>query len=193
VASFAGALALAGGVRAESRTHDGLYLSFNAGVGYVGASGDLKLNKLSGLSTPVALWAGHNVGKKVVIGGGAFLDTVWSPHYKYDGDFQVESEDDGFALFGAAAFADIYPDPKGGLHIMPSIGWGLLFAPVSLGSGSGIVLGVGVGYDFWVASEFSLGVMGRFAYSPMNVYGTGSRMETYPMFAPALMLTATYH
>ena len=54
-------------------------------------------------------------------------------------------------------------------------------------------LGVGVGYDFWVASEFSLGVLGRFAYAPLKfTVLPGTPNVTYSTFAPALLLTATY-
>ncbi len=191
VASCAGVLALAASARAESRTHDGLYLSANAGVGYVGSSGDLNPSKLSGLSTPFALWGGYTFGK-FAVGVGAFMDVVWAPTYKYEGGFDPASEDDGFAFWAAAVFADIYLDPKGGLHIMPSIGSGFLAAPVALNGGEGIVLGLGVGYDFWVASEFSLGVMGRVLYAPLSMDNPQRQSGSYPTFAPALLLTATY-
>ena len=192
LASCLGALSLTASASAESGTHDGLYLSAHAGVGYVGSSGDANPTKLSGLSTPVALWAGYTFGI-VAVGVGASLDTVWSPSYEYDSSFEPGSENDGFALFNGAVFADIYPDPKRGLHIMPSIGSGWLFAPVTGKGGAGILLGVGVGYDFWVASEFSLGVMGRMAYAPLKFSVVEARGNvTYSTFAPALLLTATY-
>lgn len=189
LASGLGALALTASANAASRTHDGLYVSAHAGVGYVGSSGDVNPSKLSGLSTPFALWAGYTFGI-VAVGAGAFLDTVWSPSYEYRNGYEPDSDGDGFALFGGAAFADIYPDPKRGLHLMPTIGWGTLFAPVTAKGGTGIIFGVGVGYDFWVASEFSLGMMGRIAYAPLNF--TAVQNVTYPTFAPALLLTATY-
>lgn len=64
----------------------------------------------------------------------------------------------------------------------------------------GVVLSLGVGYDFWVAPEFSLGVMGRFTYAPLTLTALGGPnvpddreiTASYPTFAPALLLTATY-
>lgn len=121
LAGVAGTLALAASASAEGRKHDGLYLSANGGLGYVTSSGESNPSKFSGVSTPLALWAGYTLGS-VAIGGGVFTDGVWSPSYDYEGPEGQQEPDDGFALLGVAAFADIYPDPKGGFHIMPSVG-----------------------------------------------------------------------
>lgn len=183
-------LAFGAPAHAESRKHDGIYASADMGVGYVTSSGDSNPSKLSGVSTPLSLWLGYTFGP-VALGGGAFTDSVWWPSYDAR-DPPTFDEDLGFALFGFAAFADIYPDPKGGFHIMPTVGWAYILSPTEYPSG--LALGVGVGYDFWVASEWSLGAMARFTYAPLTAEAVAARNRVpYPTFAPELLFTVTYH
>ena len=115
-------------------------------------------------SLPISLWSGYTYGK-VAFGGGLTSN---------------------FLLYSVALFADIYPDPKGGFHIMPSLGWGFLFPYFSP---KGLVLGVGVGYDYWVGPEVSMGVMARITYAPLHDGSDAS----YTIYAPALLYTVTYH
>jgi hypothetical protein len=114
----------------------------------------------------MSLWSGYTVGK-VAFGGGITAN---------------------FYLYSLASFADIYPDPKGGFHIMPTFGWGVLFpAP---GVPTGPFFGCGVGYDYWVGSQVSMGVMARLTYAPLHDY---QRDITYHFFEPVLLYTVTYH
>lgn len=117
------------------------------------------------IALPISLWSGYTYGT-VAFGGGLTSN---------------------FLLYSVAAFADIYPDPKGGFHIMPSLGWGLLFPHPRFPNGP--VLACGVGYDFWVASEVSMGVMARFTYAPLHDY---ERDTAYQVYEPALLYTVTY-
>ena len=95
---------------------------------------------------PLSIWSGYTY-RTVAFGGGLSRS---------------------FTLYSLALFADIYPDPKGGFHIMPSLGWGVRI--LSRSAPKGPVLGGGVGYDFWVGSEVSMGVMGRLTYAPLHDY-----------------------
>jgi hypothetical protein len=151
-------LAFALPARAESRRHDGFYAAANVGVGYMKSPDDDD----RGFSLPISLWIGSTYGK-VAFGGGLATNIY---------------------LNSAAAFADIYPDPKGGFHIMPSLGWAFLaYAPV------GPVVGVGVGYDFWVGSQVSMGVMARLTY---GVAYYRERDDWNSLYEPALLYTVTY-
>lgn len=75
---------------------------------------------------------------------------------------------------------------------MPFLGWGGLSTThkgnTSDDDPTGLVTAIGVGYDFWVAPEWSLGVMGRFAYAPLKRDDL-----TFSTIAPALLFTVTYH
>jgi hypothetical protein len=147
--------------RAESRKHDGFYAAANVGVGYSKESDDD--DRLFAL--PISLWSGYTYGK-VAFGGGL----NWNLY-----------------LYSVALFADIYPDPKSGFHIMPSFGWGVLFPHPRFPNGP--VFAGGVGYDFWVGPEVSMGVMGRLTYAPLHDY---ERDTAYRFHELALLYTVTY-
>ena len=166
-------------------THDGFYMQLDAGLGYLSTSASAggATEKLSGLTFPTAILLGGTVGP-VAIGGGLIMDYAPSPS--------------GTGLTGVSmymvsmgVFADIYPDPHGGLHFQPFLGFGSLQASHNGATGNsatGLVLAAGVGYDWWVADEWSIGVMGRMAYAPLSLNSIG-----YSTIAPALLATFTYH
>jgi hypothetical protein len=189
LAGLGGVLALSNEAHAEARTHDGFYLSFNAGLGYLSSSTDPDVH-YSGASLPSALWLGGTVGP-VVIGGGFFGDYAFAPGVTAGGQ-DVPFDDFSMTLISFGAFADIYPDVHGGFHVMPYLGWGGLESSSNGNSGgsdpTGLVMAVGVGYDWFVAPEWSLGVMGRFAYAPLKMND-----RTYSTIAPAVLFTVTYH
>jgi hypothetical protein len=144
---------------------------------------------ISGLTIPSALLLGGTVGP-VVIGGGLFGDYVPSPKFK-QGDTEFEG-DVTATLFGIGLFADFYPDPHGGLHFQPFLGYGgMEFSfegDVSGSDPTGPIFAIGVGHDWWVGNEWSIGVMGRFAYAPLKLNDT-----SYNTIAPAVLATFTYH
>ena len=183
---------MAGSAKAEPRTHDGFYLQLDAGLGYLNSSADAGVGgeaTISGITIPSALLLGGTVGP-VVIGGGFFADYAPSPTFKL-GDQEFEG-DVSMTLFGIGLFVDFYPDPHGGLHFQPFLGYGgLEFSREGDVSGSdptGPVFAIGAGYDWWVADEWSIGVMGRFAYAPLKLEDT-----SYNTVAPALLATFTFH
>ena len=180
---------------AAPNTHDGFYLQLDAGLGYLSSSADFAgvSAKYSGLTFPTALLMGGTIGP-VVIGGGFITDYAPSPSVSVSsGGVTQSAQLTGVKLylFSIGMFADFYPDPHGGLHFQPFIGWGGLQAEYqgSTGSGpSGLVLAAGVGYDWWVADEWSIGIMGRFGYAPLSNSGVG-----WTTITPALLATFTYH
>jgi hypothetical protein len=183
---------MAGTAQAEPRTHDGFYLQLDVGLGYLSTSVETQLGDVSysGVTIPSALMLGGTVGP-VVIGGGFFGDYAPSPSISINGE-SSELEDVSLTLIGIGAFADFYPDPHGGLHFQPFVGWGALEASSggdSSGSDpTGLVLALGVGHDWWVADEWSIGVMGRIAYAPLKYEDT-----SFNTIAPAVLATFTYH
>ncbi len=173
------------------RTHDGFYMQLDAGLGYLSTSASAggATEKLSGLTFPTAILLGGTVGP-VVIGGGLLMDYAASPSFSYNGQSSSAS---GAHLYmiSMGVFADIYPNPSGGFHIQPFLGYGGLSLEYNgyTGSGpSGMVLAAGVGYDWWVADEWSIGIMGRMTYAPLSNSGLG-----WSTIAPALLATFTYH
>lgn len=176
----------------EPRTHDGFYLQLAAGLGHLSSSAEAGgvEAKYSGVTVPTSLMLGGTIGP-VVIGGGFFTDYAPSPSVSVNGN-DLNLDDVTLTLVGIGFFADIYPDPKSGLHFQPFLGWGGLEATYQGNAGgsdpTGMVLALGVGYDFWVADEWSIGPMFRLAYAPLALNGID-----YDTLAPSLLATFTYH
>jgi len=133
---------------------------------------------------------GGTVGP-VAIGGGFFYDHASSPSVEIGGQ-SGDLEDVSLTLIGIGLFADIYPDPHEGLHFQPFIGWGGLEATYRGNSGgsdpTGLVIAGGAGYDWWVADEWSIGVMGRITYAPLKI-----EEVSYNTLAPSILATFTFH
>jgi hypothetical protein len=179
--------------RAEAlpRTHDGFYLQLDAGLGYLSSSAEFAGSKVtySGVTIPTSLLLGGTVGP-VVIGGGFITDYAASPSIS-SGGTSTQLSDVSLYLYSMGVFADIYPDPHGGLHFQPYLGWGGLQASYqgyTGNSATGMVLALGGGYDWWVADEWSIGIMGRLTYAPLSLNGVG-----YSTIAPAILASFTYH
>jgi hypothetical protein len=192
--AFGATLALSPVANAKPYTHDGFYLQMDVGLGYLTTSAESggASETLSGVTIPSALWLGGTVGP-VVIGGGFFSDYAFSPSASFSGGASQTIDGLSMYLIGIGVFADYYIDPvKGGWHIQPFLGWGGLETSYKGNSGgsdpTGLVLAIGGGYDFWVASEWSIGVMGRLAYAPLKL-----NEVSYSTIAPAVLATFTYH
>lgn len=180
---------LAGAARpavAEPRQHDGFYLRLGVGGGY--ALGSLAAAADSGSKGPniaSELAIGWTLRPGFVLGGGTF--PMVAPGPDYDG---VDAG--GQHVSGTGPFVDYYLDPAGGLHLQA----GLLFAAGYLdGSGErpgkvGLGFGgmAGVGYDLFVADEWSLGGLVRF--TAYNLYRVDRRIA---LFSSSLLVTATFN
>lgn len=166
-------ITMAPAARAEERVHDGFYLSLQTGLGYLSSSAEAGgiEQTLSGVTVSSGLWMGGTVGP-VVIGGGLTFDRAFSPSVK-QGDQEMDLEDVDLYLINLGVFADYYPDPTRGLHFVGMLGWGGLEASVNGDVGgsdpTGMILGLGAGYDFWIADEWSVGPLGRFMYAPLSL------------------------
>ena len=79
--------------KAEPMTHDGFYLSIEAGLGYLSASAESAFGdeSISSSTFSSALLLGGTVGP-VAIGGGFTYDYGFSPSYEVNGQ-EVEAED----------------------------------------------------------------------------------------------------
>jgi len=201
---------------ASARNHDGFYLRLGLGIGYMAASRryqDLRLVtkqyetveftiELSGLAQVGAFMLGGTPAKGLVVGGGVWGTSVPSP--KLSGEVPEDAEvlsvnidTDMLSISLIGPFVAWYPDPRRGLH--GELGFGYSFATsgdeasaevVSLSSwdagGWGFV--GGVGYDFWVGSEWSFGVLARVSFVQ-----AGDDQQTFKAWVPALAATATFH
>lgn len=151
--------------------HDGFYLRMGLGAGYgrVVAEGTGASNleaTYTGFGPALELLIGGTLGSGVVIGGGVVGQDVSEPDLTVEtGDVSVDGtvENETLGIMAVGVFLDWFPDPKGGAHV------GFLVGPAEVGlqdetgqSSEGVGASLFGGYDFWVGSQWSLGLEGRF-------------------------------
>jgi len=143
------------------RQHEGFYLRLGGGLGTLGADYDTPLLEASsgGVSLELEALVGGSPASGLSIGGGVLASL------QLGGDWEAEdvvgTQSANLTTFIIGPFADGYPHPRDGWHFGGLIG----LASVSFdgpGGGDGSdALGVGgagwVGYDIWVAPEWSIG------------------------------------
>jgi hypothetical protein len=160
------------------RTHDGFYLRLGIGAGYVSSNVSYEESAipdrtLHGGAFAFDVMIGGSPARGLALGGGLWL--MSAPEPKVDAPTSEEYEDLGFDLVGF--FVDGFPDPTAGFHVGGAVGIAALNAtfaddaydvePDRIGDEQGGTLGVGaaawIGYDAWIAPEWSLGGMVRFS------------------------------
>ena len=181
--------------------HDGFYFRFSLGVGRlaptveVDAGGQKSEAKFSGSTLAADLMLGGTIGRHVVLGGGLASLSVSDAEVERQG---VKGDaNQSLQLSIGGPFVDVYPDPGGGLHFQGMLGVASLVSRPDSSSRSsqtlsGFGLAGGVGYDFWIASQWSLGLMARIHYASVDktIDGADNKSSTV---APALLLTALLH
>jgi hypothetical protein len=186
----------------KPRWHDGFYFQGTIGAGYTRTSTELGLGdqtadlSVYGFGTTGSVWFGGTPVPGLAIGGGTFGSTAFAPNSKLSvGSTELEGTneaDTALSLGIVGPFADWYFNPHRGLHAQLLVGYGIAWitsgGQTSSDNPSGVGLLVGLGYDFWVGHEWSIGFLGRFAYAPLSYEG-----QSYPTMAPGLVATFTYH
>jgi hypothetical protein len=91
-------------------------------------------------------------------------------------------------------YVDYYLDPQGGFHLIGVLG----IAQIALDdkdsriSSEGMgTAGLGVGYDWWIGDEWSIGFLGRLTYA-MASFESNGLFERQDVLTPTLSLTFTY-
>jgi hypothetical protein len=141
---------------------------------------------------------GGNIAPGVVLGGLFFPTALSRPKLESDVGSDDSSEVD-VQFSQLSALVDVYPNPSQGLHVLGALGFGFLErldpAGNKLGdTHAGLAVNLGVGYDFWVHKEWSVGVLGSFTMAWLNAKDELSREEVKSRFmSPAVSVTAVYH
>ena len=158
---------LSSSASAAPRTHDDFYMQLTTGLGYYHVSADPDTT-ISGMTTPFGLMMGGTIKPGFAIGGGLFFDYSSSPSIEAGG----AEADLGTAqmLLGLGAHADYYLKPEGGLHFTGFLGWGGLEETEGTGGSdpTGLVIGLGGGYDWFISDEWSGGILGKLDYAPLK-------------------------
>ena len=186
--------------------HDGFYLNLSLGGGYsytrAGFSPEPPNSENSnfrggGIATQLLI--GGTPARGWVIGGGTMSMVVPSAALQADGK---EVADGSMLLGSTGVFSTYYFDPKKGLHALAYLGVASLDYGEGFNSDGDLALGfsgaLGLGHDWWVGEQWSIGLVGRVQYARtwLKVTGFPGLKDTkihYDSFAPALLASFTYH
>lgn len=185
----------------EPREHDGFFFQTSLGFGPGWLSEEYKEDgestdiSASGVTGMFELLFGGTPARGLVIGAGLTGHTIVEPTFESAGR-EYETEDTSVGISQLSLFANYYVQPKSGFYLHGSVGFGSLRVTVDGDSydteSAGVVLGAGVGYDFWVADEWSLGPQLRLTYAHLSGEEAGTE-ATDDFISPTLSFTATYH
>lgn len=196
---------------AGARRHDGLYVRMALGFSGFGDTvftkaeneDDRPLNEgsLRGMALASELAVGGTVARGFVLGGGIYSASVQAHSFELvRGEVPSELQrPDNFSVIGL--MGDWYFRPESGLHAQAALGVAALTGvgpePPRIRDrrsavGGGLMLGVG--YEWWIASEWSFGILGRVTAALLTEEdGTGARWFHAAAAGPSVLFTATYH
>jgi hypothetical protein len=181
--------------------HDGFYLRMSLGLGPGSATEDLTGSpqyKWSGTGIMMDLMLGGSPIPGFVLGGAFVFHEISSPTIKSGGQsLDTSGLDVSLNLATIGLFTAIYPDPKSGFNLHALVGYSTVSVSIGgtnydVGSPSGVSLMGGLGYDFWISDQWSLGPDFRIAYCNAKTT-VGTATDEMSMFIPTLSFTATYH
>jgi hypothetical protein len=180
------------------------------GGGFMAAKVEPPPGSLSARGGGVALEfaLGGTIADGLVIGGGLYSQSASTVHWKGEalrtapgiGSDTYSGDQGSLALLGV--FLDFYPNPKEGFHVQGALGIGTLtFEEDGLtgipgetwaGAGGGAMLGVG--YEAWVGSQWSLGGVARLLLVSGSLRGEDTDLNFDGKgYAPSLLFVATHH
>ena len=209
-------------VRIAPRTrhyHDGFYFRFALGVG-PGHSSDkadrilpcrvegciipeLPYEASGGRLSPVTeLAIGYAPWPGIVIGLGAYTATIPSHTVQSNnpltGEYAVRLSQ--LAIFGP--LLDYYPSAAGGFHVQASPGVGTYVAgaatptfggPLAQAhSAAGFGFMLGVGYEWWIADQWSFGLLGRLVFASTSGSDNRGVSWEHTSYAPSVLMGLTF-
>ena len=201
------------------RHHDGLYFRFAGGLGFGhdAMKSDRTLPSLNtfpfqsppldgsggGTAAVTEVAIGYTPAAGIALGVGIYTATI--PSLTADvtdprtGSYKYRVSQ--LAVIGPVA--DWYFFPNAGFHAQVSPGVGTYVAGAAEPSlagpqaqahtavGFGFMLGLG--YEWWIADEWSMGLLGRVTYGAMSGKDDREVSWTHTAYAPAVLLSATYN
>ena len=183
-------------VARTDKLHDGFYLRLNLGFGSQSTTIDdgtpSPTLKATGGTLAIDLLAGGAPSPGVIVGGGLFLDSLPSITFRADDGYSAKS---GVSLLTIGPFIDGYPNPRGGFHLGGTVGLSNArlsnTANIPFNKALGFGLAAWLGYDWWVADQWSVGGLLQFsgAHTSKTVNSTDVSVDTRSIM---LMLTAVY-
>jgi len=182
-------------VARTDKMHDGFYVRMSFGFGSQSTTIDDGAPAPNFTATDATLVFNGLVGGApapgVILGGSLALDSLPSTTFEADA-YRAKT---GASLLSIGPFIDGYPNPRGGFHLGGTIGPS--FARLTSNTGfagtkaKGISLAAWLGYDWWVADQWSLG--GLLRLSGANNWSSNTSPDlAINMRSIALLFTAVY-
>jgi hypothetical protein len=181
--------------------HDGFYIRTSLGLGPGNATenftGDPYEYKWSGTTMMMDVMIGGAPVPGFILGGAFVLHEMSNPTIKYNGQsYDTTVLDLSLDMATVGLFTAVYPDPTGGLNLHAMLGYTQFSLNMgdttSTGNPAGLSFMGGLGYDFWVSDNWSIGPDIRLAYGK-GKYTTNGETNEISMFVPTLAFTATYN
>jgi outer membrane autotransporter protein len=184
--------------------HDGFYLRIALGYAHLNADGELtettptREMKLTGGGAVFQFAIGGSPTPGLVIGGMLLGHAFAEPEVEIDGSSE-EASDTTFSVSGIGPFLQYYFDPKSGFYLQGFIGYVSAQTRYEIAGDeyesedtTGAGFGFGLGYDFWVGDQWSIGPEARLLYANVEYSGDGPD-EKATLVIPSLSFAATFH
>lgn len=175
---------------AKPYEHDGFQFRGIVGGGYLSNKETPMNDTLAGGAGGLELYFGGEVVPGLTLGGFFGGQMAVNPTFTYGGQSASTGDNVSLMLSLFGGYADYYFSPGSGFHIMLNVALASLELTVNNAQESirGWSVGGGLGYDWWVAPEWSLGVLGKFNYGSESA--SGADESTY---SPMLAFSFAFH
>jgi hypothetical protein len=193
-------------LRSLPHRHDGFYLRLSTGFGPYNESiserGEDPHTTVSGVATVGDLAIGGSPRPGLVLGGAVWSSSVLVAEARTDAGALVPpsaGQRSSYSVIGP--WMDYYFNPSGGLHMPASLGFavvrgldaeGARFNRDQVALGAGLM--IGLGYEWWVSDEWSLGILARLTGIVATSKDDDGRRWIHAIgSAPSVLFTATYN
>ncbi len=193
-------------MRSQPHRHDGFYLRLSTGFGpYNESISQPKQDShttVSGIASTGDFAIGGSPRPGLILGGAVWTTSVLVADARTDAGALVPpsaGERSSYSVIGP--WMDYYFNPQGGLHMPASLGFAVVrgldaeggrFNRDNTAFGAGFL--IGVGYEWWIADEWSIGILGRLTgIIATSKDDDGHRWIHAIGSAPSVLFTATYN
>jgi hypothetical protein len=192
-------------LRFEPWVHDGLYLRISTGVGAynerIDRPGQESHVSVTGLAYTGDIAFGVAIQRGVVVGAGFWSTTVLASSTRsFNDEVTTSSAAQNPTSWVAGPWLDYYFDPRRGLHVPAALGFAVIDGLEVEGArlsrnnpafGAGLLLGLG--YEWWIAEQCSLGIVARAtAIAAVNKAEDGRSWFHLAGTAPSILLSVSY-
>lgn len=181
---------------AEPRTHDGFQFRGTLGPGYLCDFETTEApysqpNTICGVAGTSEFFFGGTLLPRVTVGG--FLGVTFAPDASatHNGGYEYPSTQSAGILVTLGWYVDYYFDQHRGLHVLGTAGLGGAFVAPRESAATGFAVGGGVGYDWWIGSESSFGILARLQYGRLTPTESGLR-HWENTIAPTIAVSIVY-